>query len=153
MAAATDSDHSRLMPLEAVATWLLPGLGHILIGQRCRGFILMFAISGLWLAGLLIGGVSCIDHREHTAWFAGQSLVAATLPVDLWHQSLSGRTVPIPDANPPYQPSLGRSNEQGILYTALAGLLNLLAMIDVGYCDPERRRAGGRDHQAPTPAA
>ena len=31
----------------------------------------------------------------------------------------------------PIQPSHGHVNEQGILYTALAGLLNLLTMIDV----------------------
>jgi hypothetical protein len=38
-------------------------------------------------------------------------------------------------------PALGHAAEQGVLLTALAGLLNLLAIIDVSYCDPAFRRS------------
>jgi len=37
---------------------------------------------------------------------------------------------------PAYEPSFGHIKEQGVLYTALAGLLNLLAILDVAYREP-----------------
>jgi hypothetical protein len=142
--------HNRLCPLEAAAGWLVPGLGHILLGQRVRGLILMVSILGLWLGGLVIGGITCVNSRDHTAWFAGQALVGPTIAVDFWRAAVTGGSIaPVPRQNPAYEPSYGRTNEQGILYTALAGLLNLLAIIDVVYCDPDRRRPPRPASEAP----
>jgi hypothetical protein len=145
-----DSDRpmqNRFYPLEAAAAWLLPGLGHILLGQRVRGLIIMVAILSLWVAGLFIGGITCINHGEHTAWFVGQALVAPTVAADVIRASVAAPPagakpdwVPPVSPNAAYEPSYGRPNEQGILFTALAGLLNLLAIIDVAYCDPDQRR-------------
>jgi hypothetical protein len=131
---------NRLCPLEAAAGWLLPGLGHILLGQRLRGLILMASILGLWLTGLVIGGITCVNSTDHTAWFAGQALVAPSFAVDRYRAYIKVDPYPPPGPKAAYEPSYGRANEQGILYTALAGLLNLLAIIDVVYCDPDRRR-------------
>jgi TM2 domain-containing membrane protein YozV len=128
----------------AVATWLIPGCGHLLIGQTRRGLIIMFAIAWLWIIGLLIGGVSSIDRTEHPAWFLGQMLIAPSVAVNYYHQSLRLQQVGQPvntSGQVIYEPSLGRINEQGVLYTSLAGLLNLLAIIDVLYHEPRRRPA------------
>jgi hypothetical protein len=118
-----------------VAGWALPGLGHILAGQRKRGAILMITILGLFIAGLLIGGIDVIDNREDRWWFYAQALAGPiTLVVDGVHQSLkpdAAQAVPIDQL--PYARSIGRVNELGMLYCALAGLLNLLAIINVAY--------------------
>lgn len=130
----------------AVAAWLVPGLGHYLLGQRRRGIILAVSIGLLWLAGLLIGGVSAIDRTAHPAWFAGQMLVAPSVVIEYYHTRLrsAGRDNPLPGDSAAYTPSFARTNEQGVLYTALAGMLNLLAIIDVLYRDPrDPRHRGG----------
>ncbi len=133
----------------AVATWLLPGLGHYLLGQKARGVILVVSILGLWLGGLIIGGISVIDREQHTAWFIGQSLIGPSILVNSYHQSLRHRQVggPQPDDNALYEPSYGRMHEQGTLYTALAGMLNLLAIMDVIYRDPNDPRYSRQQEQ------
>lgn len=132
----------------AVAAWLLPGLGHLLLGQRAHGLIIATAITGLWTAGLLIGGISVIEHKSETGqfrpWFLGQMLVAPALPVDWYHAQLRneyrrhhGGELPVPGPPPPpYVPAIGRAHEIGTLYTSLAGLLNLLAILHVAYHEP-----------------
>lgn len=126
----------------ALAAWVLPGLGHALVGEVRRGLIIGIAIVALWVSGLAIGGVGSIQRERHPFWFLGQALVAPSLavhyvrgtflveaakPEDL-EQNLPGRIV--------YAPAYGHTSEQGVLYTALAGLLNLLAIIDVVYRSP-----------------
>lgn len=128
----------------AVAAWLVPGLGHILAGHAKRGVILMGCICGLWLVGLLAGGISVVDSRNVDGslrpWYLGQALIAPSLAVEYTHDRFRARTEgndPIPsDESIPFEPSYGRAAEIGTLYTALAGLLNLLAIIDIAYREP-----------------
>ena len=115
----------------ALSGWLLPGLGHILLGQRRRGTILMLTLGLVWLAGLAIGGIEVIDSQAKTWWFLGQMLTAPSVLVDWYQQGLAAGEV---------EPSLGRMGEQGTLYVTLAGLLNLVAMLDVLYRDPNDPR-------------
>jgi hypothetical protein len=119
----------------AFCGWLLPGLGHFLVGQSRRGVVLGVTIGSLWLGGLLIGGVSVIDRRDHPAWFLGQMLVAPSFAADVTRTRLARgyEGTFAPDDDPPYEPAYARAHEQGTLYTSLAGLLNLLAIIDLLY--------------------
>jgi len=139
----------------AVAGWLIPGLGHLLLGQRRRGLIILGGILGLWTAGLLIGGISVIERRseagEFRPWFLGQMIVAPSLAVDYLHHHLRTEhqrrfgTLPEPDQEAlPYIPAFGRAHELGTLYTALAGLLNLLAILHVAYHEPQERKTDDR---------
>lgn len=130
-------------PLAALAAWLVPGLGHVLIGERRRGLILMSTILALWLAGTLIGGISVFDRVQHQFWYLGQMLIAPSIVLEITHNHVlrEGPGIdPDPRTDPIFVPSYGRVNEQGVLYTALAGLLNLLAIIDVVYREPGPRR-------------
>jgi hypothetical protein len=116
----------------AAAAWLLPGLGHWLLGERRRGAILGVAIGTLWFAGVLMGGVSTIDMKQNSWWFLGQMLTAPSLVVDqVRERALVKRQSPQDTPRGGYEPALGRTAEQAVLFTALAGLLNLLTMIDV----------------------
>ena len=144
-------DHvRRLQPAAALATWILPGLGHVLIGQKQRGYVLMLTILCLWITGVLIGGITVIDRYDRGSdkrnwWFVGQALLSPSIIVDTLHQRLKNRMddpFPAEDGEPRpfYEPSYGIPFEQGTLFTALAGLLNLLCIIDVAYCDPMARR-------------
>jgi hypothetical protein len=133
--------HATWHPVAAVAGWLLPGLGHVMVGQARRGRIIALTIGSLWLAGLLIGSVSVIDRIEHRAWFAGQLLIAPSILSDYLLQNYikPGYRSPYGQTQTSFEPSFGRAREQGILYTALAGLLNLMAMLDVLYREPPHK--------------
>ena len=133
----------------AIAAWLLPGLGHLLIGEVKRGLILATAIGSLWIGGLFVGGISVIqfktDKDQVRPWFLGQMLIAPSLVVEYTHDRYRAHYPgPEPDPDPDgltlYEPSYARPYEIGTLYTALAGLLNLLAIIDVAYREPGRAK-------------
>jgi len=127
-------------------TWVLPGLGHFLLGYRTRGIVLAVSILGLWAGGLLVGGIGVIDNRPPdrdanaprgvNLWYAGQVLVGPSIVVNYARGSILARQNPMPDDDPALEPSFGRVYEQGVLYTALAGLLNLLAMLDASFRQP-----------------
>ena len=137
MAQQPNDQAAQWNPGPAFFGWLVPGLGHWVIGQRRRAVIIGLSIALLWVLGLLLGGIGVIDRHQHRFWFMGQVLVAPSIAVN-WAtqeaksaQSQRGRG----DTEPIYQPSFSRIHEQGVLFTALAGLLNLLAVIDVA-CRP-----------------
>ena len=117
--------------------WVLPGFGHWLLGERRRSAVLCATIGTLWLAGVLIGGLHVIDRDAHPWWFVAQSLTAPSIAVEYGKRYLE----PIH--------GVGSVSEQGVLYIALAGLLNLLAMIDVAFRMPRSREQG----TAPGPGA
>ena len=57
---ATDRDMPALTGRHLAAgfcAWLVPGLGHWVLGQRSRAVILAVGIGSLWLGGVLLGGV------------------------------------------------------------------------------------------------
>lgn len=158
----TDGDHRP--PLQLIAGVLgcvLPGLGHAYLGHVARGVLVAAGVLGLFAGGILIGGIDVIDRREDRWWFVLQAGVGpVAFVVDSVHQNwlkvpagpervgsrLGARVSALPDAtqNPggvaaPNTKSLGRVNEVGSLYTALAGMLNAIAVIDALWRRPARR--------------
>ena len=113
-------------------------------GHTQRGLVLFACIGGLWITGLLIGGISVVESRGTDGslrpWYLGQAIIAPSIAVEYTHdryRSSVGGRAPVPDdPEVPYQPAYGRAYELGTLYTALAGLLNLLAVIDIAYREP-----------------
>jgi hypothetical protein len=122
-------------------TWICPGLGHIALGQVRRGLILAVAINGLFLSGLLIGGVGVVDYSLNRAWFLGQMFNGPAVALEVVRSKSmmvhpnanigSDDYLGTPENPNAYEPSFGRPNEIGILYAAIAGLLNLLIFYDV----------------------
>ncbi|HEX8915704.1 MAG TPA: DUF6677 family protein [Humisphaera sp.] len=153
----------------AVAAWALPGLGYALLGQVARGVTVGATVIGLFVFGLLIGGVRALEvpgvERAEARWererseqdlrssrksFPRQPAVLDDVRNKPWSvvQVLTGpvglagmagsvwASQPDPslkDGEPPRArgvESHARVNELAILYTAVAGMLNLLAIID-----------------------
>jgi len=54
--------------------WLVPGLGHIVIGERVRGAIFLVTIHLLFALGLLFGGMRSIKPAEQPIWTYTQYL-------------------------------------------------------------------------------
>ena len=149
----------RLEPVAGLLAFILPGLGHWYLGERRRAVLIATGVLGLFFGGILIGGIDVIDRREDTIWFAGQALVGPiAFGLDYIHQNhlkviddvrqpngriartirsarpgeargRDGRAVQSAGP-PPSTKSLGRMNELGTLFATIAGMLNLIAIID-----------------------
>jgi hypothetical protein len=155
-------------PVVALASWLLPGFGYLLLGQRKRAFTVGITILLLLVLGLLIGGVRVMEvpgygedgrrimldsygrrsaRSGSDAVWALRASPMAELREKPWSipQVLTGPAAlasmawsvwaASPENGPggteaPAATSHSRVNEIGVLYTAVAGMLNLLAIID-----------------------
>ncbi len=121
----------------------MPGLGHLLIGERVRGLIILVAITLTFWGGVAIGGVhDTVYPRARKAWFMGQVCTGGhALAAHAWGESVRGQPGSYPGMKGHWQ-----SVETGVVYTGVAGLLNLLAIIDAlsraDLAEP-RRRPGG----------
>lgn len=149
-------------PVAGLLALLLPGLGHAIQGQVRRGVLVGVGVLGLFFSGLFIGGIDSVDQKEDPLWFIAQAPVGVmAFGVNHVHQSFYKGTDPnrngmrrtlfpgesldangriVQGGNPPMQRSLARVHEMGILLTAVAGLLNVIAIIDALF--PPRRRPG-----------
>ncbi len=170
-----EQSRGQLIPAAALAATLCPGLGHLVLGQRRKAILLAASIFGLIASGLFIGGLSVIDRRENRVWFMAQALSGPVVfAIDYVHQtrfkvrdtpSARPRTarpfearradgLPIPATNglhPPYVKSLGRVNEIGVLYVAIAGLLNLIAVLDAAFPTLARTQSPATPTPSPVP--
>ena len=98
--------------------WLVPGVGHFYLGMRLQGTIIFLTICVTFALGLTLGGLEVIDPHQETPWFRAQIL--AGLPAVL----------AVLTQNPDVSVQLGHGVDLGQLYTGVAGLLNLLCVVD-----------------------
>jgi hypothetical protein len=125
---------ARTPPSTAVAAllaWLVPGLGHWYLGHRDRAIILFVTIVVLFWGGVALGGVrSTFNVQENGPWLAAQICTGPQAIVGLmWAKSLKGPQpgLGIVDRNEASYPSA----DIAVVYSGVAGLLNLLVIIDV----------------------
>jgi hypothetical protein len=178
----------------ATASWLLPGSGYCLIGDRLRGVVAGGTILLLYILGLVIGGIRVIetpgwgDHGqplmvvqdggyyrssdgaqttvERTTESSGQNepgtvgWVMQVHPMDelrnkpwnipqilagpvhlaaCWGSVLASRPASPGSTQPIGVRSHARTDEIGSLFAAIAGMLNLLVIIDASYRAADRR--------------
>jgi len=115
----------------ALAAWVFPGLGYWLMGEKKRAAIICTCVLTLFIGGILIGGIRVIDMPDGVSvdalmdkpWFIGQIMTGPLCIISALGADLVS----------PLRISYARSNEIGTLYTALAGMLNLLVILDAGH--------------------
>jgi hypothetical protein len=126
-----------LLPLAVFGGWLVPGFGYWILGQRTRAMVVFGTILSLFVLGVLIGGVKVVDAPTQLTmtaivdkpWYVLQVLAGAMAMAAAF--VAHGVTVL----------SHSHSNDIGTLYTSVAGFLNLLTMVDVGWRAAEQGAA------------
>jgi hypothetical protein len=119
------------MSIAGVLTWLVPGAGHIFIGERVRGLIILITIALTFWGGVAIGGLkTTVSPGGRTLWFVGQ-ICAGGHALGAWGLSYLVDAGPDADHQDPKFVSYGRSEEIAVVYTAICGMLNILVIFDV----------------------
>lgn len=134
-------------PVAGLLAVLVPGLGYLYLGELKRAALVAAGVLGLFVGGLLVGGISVVDRRNDQWWFLLQCGVGpATFAVNhinagYMHLTQSG---PNPQVTA-YQRSLGRVYEVGALSAGIAGMMNLIAIIDCFWHIPAPKRNRRRE--------
>lgn len=118
---------TRSMPIAVLLAWLVPGLGHWWMGQKQRAVILFIVITVTFWGGVALGGVrSSITPKDNGLWIAAQLCAG---PQTLGALALSNRlaTKPVSEQYKAPWPA----SDLGVVYAGVAGLLNLLVILDV----------------------
>ena len=124
-----------------VLAWAIPGAGHAYAGRWGKAALFFGCITGLLLAGMLIGGGTVIIHRDTQGhielwWMAQMGAGGPTVALTPISEYLADPARAGPDIY------ANRFREVGTLYAAVAGFLNVLVMMDayVKLAYPHRKR-------------
>lgn len=108
--------------LSTLLAWVCPGLGHVHQGRTARGAIVFVLLVGMFALGSFLAEGSNLSRERHFYYWAGQFLLGGPA---LAAEALLGAGQVTRDI--PYV-------EAGLVFGCVAGMLNILAMIDVyGY--------------------
>lgn len=118
----SNQNHTLFPMLVGLACWLLPGWGYLLLGRPRKAAVIFITITCTFLVGLYVGSVGVIDPVEAKLWYVLQ-IMASPLVAILGHISAGGG-----------YPVFGRPCEIGQIYTSVAGMLNLLCIVNATYC-------------------
>ena len=112
--------------MAAVLGLILPGGGHLYGGRFGKALFFFVLIVGTFLAGLFLSGFRAVSYQHQPYWFLGQAFAGLPAVVAVL-LSPDWRSV-----------RLGAGLEAGTLYTTVAGLMNVLVIMDAAFPVPVR---------------
>jgi hypothetical protein len=102
----------------AALSWLVPGLGHARAGQRDKGAVMGLAVVIVFTMGLLFAHGHAIDRANASVWWIAQNLFGGG---SLFAALVTG---------PMRMESAPANLDLGIVLCTVAGLMNLVVMVD-----------------------
>jgi hypothetical protein len=99
-------------------SWLLPGAGHVLAGQRNKGLLMGAATLGMFALGLLFSLGHGVSLKIASVWWIGESMCGCG--------TLFASLVTAPARMAPEPANL----DLGTVLCTVAGLMNLVVMVD-----------------------
>jgi len=159
--------------LAAFLAFLIPGLGHVYLGKVLQGAISFLFLVGLFAGGVLLSKGECVSlDKTNGHPYAFFAQVGAGLPCGLallYSHTYEVKKALGMEAERPAEPNVESDEyvknlpkmDEGLLYTMIAGLLNLLLIHDALMGSPgsalraedEKRRAQARARAASAVAA
>ena len=114
-------NHTLFLLTVGLLAWLIPGAGHFLLKEKKRAIIISATIVLTFCAGLYVGSIGVINPVGAKSWYVAQIINSPIVAV-LGYLATTGD-----------YPVFGRPNEIGQIYTTIAGLLNLLCIVNAVY--------------------
>lgn len=104
-----------------LTAWIIPGLGYLLFNDKKRAAIVFAFVTATFIAGIYAGSIGVVDPDVSKAWFMTQIMTSPLVGFIPSHTAAGIYAVN------------GRPYEVGQIYTSIAGLLNLLCIVNVVY--------------------
>jgi len=120
-------NHVFFLLIVGLLAWLVPGGGHFVLKERKHAIIIFVTIVLTFCTGLYIGSIGVINPVGAKPWYVAQIMNSPAVAA-LGHLTKTGD-----------YPVYGRPNEIGQIYTSIAGLLNLLCIVNAVYWAHLRR--------------
>ena len=127
MAQRSREGHIAFLLIVGLVGWLVPGGGHLMINEKKHAIIIFVTIALTFAAGLYIGSIGVINPVGAKPWYVAQIMNSPAVAA-LGRITSTGN-----------YPVFGRPNEIGQIYTSIAGLLNLLCIVNAVYWAHLRR--------------
>lgn len=121
MAKRSKEGHYLMLLIIGLAGWLVPGGGHLVLKKYKHAIIIFVTIAATFGIGLYIGSVGVINPVGAKPWYVAQ--IMNTPAVAALGQITKTQEYAV----------YGRPNEIGQIYTSIAGLLNLLCIVNAVY--------------------
>ena len=133
MAQSWKDNHALFLIGIGALAWLIPGAGHFALNERRRGIVIFVMIVLTFIVGLYVGSIGVVDPVTAKPWYAAQMMSSPVVLVLGSHVADAHR-----QAQAQHNPELaylvyGRAGEIGQIYTSIAGLLNLLCIVNAIY--------------------
>jgi hypothetical protein len=127
MAQSPKEKHALFLLIVGLLAWLVPGAGHLALKKRAHAAIIFITIVLTFVTGLYIGSIGVIDPVGAKPWYVAQIMNSPFVAV-LGQLTTSGE-----------YPVYSKPAEIGQIYTSIAGLLNLLCIVNAVYLAHLRR--------------
>jgi hypothetical protein len=121
MATRSKEGHILFLCIVGFVAWWIPGAGHFILKERRHAVIIFVTIVLTFCAGIYIGSIGVINPVGAKPWYVAQ-LMNSPAVMFLGYIVMQGD-----------YPVYGRPNEIGQIYTSIAGLLNLLCIVNAVY--------------------
>lgn len=121
MPGRSKTNHVIMLVTAAVLSWLIPGGGYLWLNEKKRAVIIFTTVVATFLIGIYVGSIGVIDPVSSWPWFIAQIMNSPAVVIISKITAGGGF------------PSYGKPNEIGQIYTGIAGLLNLLCIVNVTY--------------------
>jgi hypothetical protein len=148
------ANHALYLIVVGAMAWLVPGAGHYLLNEKRRAAVILVAILLTFLVGLYVGSIGVIDPVNAKPWYAAQVMNSPAVFL-LGHRVASAYYAAREEARREARLGrdtgqameqaylvFGRANEIGQIYTSVAGLLNLLCIVNAIYVAHQRSVEG-----------
>ncbi len=121
MSSDAGPNHFAHLLIAGLLGWAVPGAGHFFIGERTRAVVIFVTVGLTFFVGVWVGSIGVIDPVTGKLPYMGQIMNSPAI-MAIGRMTRDGEYA-----------VYGRPNEIGQIYTSIAGLLNLLCIVNAVY--------------------
>ncbi len=127
MARHSKENHVLVLLIVGLLSWLIPGAGYLWLNEKKRAIIIFVTITLTFCTGVYLGSIGVADPVGAWWWYIAQMMSSPAVAI-LGYVSAGGGF-----------PVYGKPNDLGQIYTGIAGLLNLLCIVNAVYLAHQRK--------------